>query len=221
MLLLQLNFSLFYGKLLGVLSALWNGEGVFSTWTAFCQGEQTYSQTGISTGFHFLSEDTPCGAEAVGTRACTAGMNLSWFFHGCSCFFISWQNPGGFGEFEWRPVFHIQLVNHHCFWVCKWMTSVTPCKIPIPYFSLDFAIARPQSTEPLLPLCCAKLCLSKYWEAFLPSETCPEGQAWQWAGSHSGMALPSVGLEGAEGHKFGPWACVWREVTACSGANAL
>lgn len=43
MLLIQLNFSLFYVKLLGVFSALWNGEGIFSTWTALCQVDQTYS----------------------------------------------------------------------------------------------------------------------------------------------------------------------------------
>lgn len=48
MLLLQLNLSLFYVKLLGLLSALWNGEGVFSTWPALCQGDPTYSQIGIS-----------------------------------------------------------------------------------------------------------------------------------------------------------------------------
>lgn len=45
MLLLQLHFNLFYVKLLGVFSALWNGEGIFSTWTGFCQGEHTPEET--------------------------------------------------------------------------------------------------------------------------------------------------------------------------------
>lgn len=98
MLLLQLNLSLFYVKLLGLFSALWNGEGVFSTWPALCQGDPTYSQIGISTGLHFPRGN---GAEALGTSACGAGVSLSGLFHGCSCFFfVSWQNPGGFGEFE-------------------------------------------------------------------------------------------------------------------------
>lgn len=96
MLLLQLNFIFFYVKLLGVFSALWNGEGIFSIWTALCRGDQI----GISTGFHFPSEDSPCGAEAVGTSACRGGMS----FLGCSMAAqvssFSWQNLGGFGELE-------------------------------------------------------------------------------------------------------------------------
>lgn len=223
-LLLQLNFSLFYVKLLGIFSALWSGEGIFSTDNSLLKGSNLFLRRPNlfpNRNKHRLPFplDTPSGAEAVGTSACGAGMSLSWLFHGCSYFsFVSWQNPGGFGEFEWRPVFHVQLINHHCFGVCKWMTSITPCKIPHP-ISLWVL--------PLQDLRAENLCFHFSVQScvFQSTGRCPCPQRPAHCRSHvlrarcdgqlrsySHMALPWVGLDGADGQKLGPSAWVWRGV---------